>query len=166
MDGPEPLAPADPVETRAPAPASVDSAVLDRDQTERKETAWPAAFTIHCFHLGSVFVAVDESLWSKRRFFLDVARAWNGFAAAERQMMRFDWPQGGLDTGADRSFQAFFEHQASTASHRIVCGPLIVLLLGEQQPADVSWVGGSLYLDGQTTPAAKRRIWQHLLEAT
>lgn len=139
---------------------------LDPRPRATGESAWPAAFTIHCFHLGSVFVAVDESLWSRRRFFLDVARAWNGYTAAERQMVRFDWPQGGLDTGADRSFQAFFEHQASTADHRLVCGTLVTALLGERQPDDVAWVGGALYLDGQTTPAVKRRIWQHLTEAS
>ncbi len=159
------VAHSDPVETSAVA-APVDAAPRGAGQTATKETAWPAAFTIHCFHLGSVFVAVDEALWSKRRFFLDVARAWDGYSAAERQMVRFDWPQGGLDTGADRSFQAFFEHQASTASHRLVCGPLVLLLLGETPPADVSRVGGAVYLDGQTTPAAKIRIWRHLLEAT
>ena len=126
--------------------------------------ALPAAFTIYCFQLGDVFAVVEESLWSRRRFFLDVARAFNGFAPAERTTVRFDWPQGGLDAGADRAFQAFYEHQAGQVRHRMICGPLAVTLLGQAVPDDVAWVAGALYLDGETGPAVKQRIWHRLRE--
>ena len=153
-------------DSSAPAHApTIDTATAEPDSPVAAPPdagPWPSAFTIHCFHLGDVFVAVDETLWNRRRFFGDVARAFNGFAKADRALVRFDWPQGGLATGADRAFQAFYRHQGNDARHRIVCGPLSAGLLGHDAPSEVGALGDALYLDGQTTPSVKRRIWEYI----
>ena len=124
-----------------------------------------AAFRIRCFRYGRVFVALAEEAWPWRRFLLDVARAMNGFAAAERQDLVFDWPQPGADpAGGGRAFRAFLGHQTRDGERTLISGRRVLDLLGAEAH-ETALVDGRVYvIPVAPDPAAKKRLWDLIRE--
>ena len=92
-----------------------------------------------------------------RRLLLDVAWALNGFQAAERRDIVFDWPQPG----------AFFRHQARTVEdvRVLISGARVVTLLGQSSPAESCILNGWLYVrPGPLDATAKRSVWRLIQE--
>ena len=136
-------------------------------ETARTERPAPAAapapepFSIHCFRLGRVFVAADEGAWRRRRYLLDVARAMNGFAAAERSSMRFDWPQPGVSASsrAERAFSAFLDGQMTPGMRALIAGARAAALAGMDAGASRAIPRG-LYLNPADESAdARKALW-------
>ncbi len=124
------------------------------------------AFRIRCCHYGGVFVAIAEDAWPRRRFLIDVALALNGFQAAERRELVFDWPQPGAGSGGEgRAFRAFFNHQTRDGARVVLAGSRVPELLGLSPPRQTCVIDGYLYITSQAPDArAKRALWQLIRE--
>lgn len=121
----------------------------------------PQAFRIRCFRYGRVFVALAEDAWPLRRYLLDVAKAMNGFKAAQRKDMVFEWPQPGADpAGAARAFRAFVGHQTGDGERALISGRRVLELLGGRA-TETGLVDGRLYVAPDAPDAtAKKSLWR------
>ena len=89
----------------------------------------------------------------------------NGFAAAERQDLVFDWPQPGADpAGGGRAFRAFLGHQTRAGERTLISGRRVLDLLGAQAQ-ETALVDGRVYVTpAAPNPAAKKQLWDLIRE--
>lgn len=128
-------------------------------------TAPSQVFRIRCFRYGRVFVALAEDAWPWRRFLLDVARAMNGFAMAERQDLTFDWPLPGADPAAgDRAFRAFLGHQTRNGERSLISGERLLELLDTTADGFEATPSGIYVPPGAPDARTKRRLWRRIRE--
>ena len=127
-------------------------------------------FRVRCFRYGKVFVALAEDAWPQRRFLLDVALAMNGFEAAQRRDLAFDWPQPGAGVGggpgsAGRSFRAFFGHQTRDGCVTLIAGSRVATLLGHDAPPTTCRLEGHVYVAPDAHAAEdKKALWRLIRE--
>lgn len=144
-----------------PVPPSPEKPVPERRPSPPEEPV--EAFRIRCFHYGRVFVAIAEDAWPRRRFLLDVARAMNGFAVAERQDVVFEWPQPGADpAGGPRAFRAFLGHRTRNGERCLFSGQRVLDCLETDADA-IARVEGRIYVAPDAPDAeAKKRLWDRI----
>lgn len=158
-----------PRNSRAPIAAARERQVEREPKRERKDerTEEPLErYRVHCFHYGNVFAALAEDAWPERRFLLDVALAMNGFSAAERRDLTFDWPQPGATAGRGKqSFRAFFSHQTRDDACTLIAGGRVATLLDFDAPAATCRLDRHIYVAPNAhTADEKKALWQLIRE--
>ena len=84
----------------------------------------------------------------------------NGFDAADREDVVFDWPQPGVDpTGGGRAFRAFLGHQTRNGERSLLSGQRVLDLLD----SDGDETRGRIYVAPDPPDAnAKKELWRRI----